>query len=109
MSANKATDKMLGELHGKLASVMLSALSNSERAAALLEEFRDELPEEVVKFLDNLDGASPATLTAIAKFLKDNSITCAIEDNDEMSELQERLNDKKRLRKRVGNVIPIEE
>lgn len=102
----KATDKTLGELHGRLAKAMLSALSSSEQASSLLQEYSDELPEAVVVFLGNLSDANPSLLTAVSKFLKDNSITCAIEDNNEMSELEKRLISK---RKRIGNVIPITE
>jgi len=101
----KATDKVLGELHGKLAKSMLAALAASETAASLLEEYGEELPGAVQAFLVKTADSNPALLTAVAKFLKDNSITCAIEDNDEMSELEQRLQNKK---KRVGNVIPID-
>ena len=100
----KATDRLLGELHGRLAKSMLSALSASEQAEALLEEYQDALPDSVVSFLSKTAGTNPSLLTAISKFLKDNDITCAIEDNVEMSELEERLENK---RKKVGNVIPI--
>lgn len=101
----KATDKVLGELHGKLAKSMLAALAASEHAANLLDEYGEELPSAVQAFLVKTADSNPALLTAVAKFLKDNSITCAIEDNDEMSELEQRLQNKK---KRVGNVIPID-
>lgn len=101
----KATDVLLGELHGRLAKSMLQALSASESAQALLDEHDGELPESVVSFLSKTAGTNPSLLTAISKFLKDNDITCAIEDNDEMSELEERLKNK---RKRVGNVVPID-
>lgn len=102
----KASDKILGELHGKLAQAMLSALSTSDAAAQLLEEFGDELPGPLVAFLTKTADTNPSLLTAVAKFLKDNSITCAIEDSEELSELEQRLKTK---RKRVGNVIPIDE
>lgn len=101
----KATDKLLGELHGKLAKSMLTALDASERAGELLDEFGDDLPGAVQAFLIKHADANPALLTAVSKFLKDNSITCAIEDDEQMSELEERLKNK---RKRVGNVIPID-
>ena len=104
---SKATDKLLGELHGRLAKSMLGALQASEQAAALLEEYGEELPGAVQAFLVKTADANPALLTAVAKFLKDNKITCAIEDSEEMSELEQRLA-KKRERKSVGNVIPID-
>jgi hypothetical protein len=100
----KATDGLLGELHGRLTKAMLASLASCDTATDLLNEYRAELPEAVTEFLEKLSDVNPSLLTAIAKFLKDNAITCAIEDNDEMSELEKRLVQK---RKRVGNVIPM--
>lgn len=100
---SKATDKILGELHGRLAKAMLSALESSDSAIVLLEQFSEELPEPVAVFLEKQASYNPALLTAITKFLKDNSITCSIEDNEEISELEKRLKDKRR--KSVGNVV----
>lgn len=103
---NKATDKILGELHGRLAKSMLTALTTSDDAEFLLAEYGEELPEAVYQFLSKLSGTNPALLTAVSKFLKDNDITCVIEDSQEMSELEQRLVNK---RKRVGNIVPIHE
>lgn len=85
---------------------MLRALKASDAAVELLDEFGEELPGPVQAFLNKQAEANPALLTAVSKFLKDNNITCAIEDSKEMSELEERLSKK---RKRVGNVVPITE
>lgn len=107
MTKSNATDKQLGELHGKLAKAMLKALNASDEAVFLLDEHGADLPTPVYQYLEKQAGANPALLTAVTKFLKDNSITCAVEDSTEMTDLQQRLSDKKR--RRVGNVIPIEE
>lgn len=104
----KATDAILGEIHGKVAGIMLRTLDQTDGAEYLLDQYREELPEEVIDFLEKCSVISPALLKAVTQFLKDNSITCAIEDSDEMSELQKRLAEKK-VRKRIGNVVPIEE
>lgn len=101
----KANDKELGELHGKLAKSMLAALNASETAKILLDQYSHELPAEVVKFLLGHADANPSLLTAVAKFLKDNQITCAVSDSEEMSELEKRLKNKKRVS--VGNVTHI--
>lgn len=103
----KATDRLLGELHGKLAKTMIAALEMSDTAEFLLQEYGEELPEAVYDFLSKNTITNPALLTSISKFLKDNDITCAVEDNDEMSDLEQRL--KTKQRRRVGNVIPINE
>lgn len=101
---SKASDKILGDLHGKLAKSMLSALESSDTAQDLLAAYADELPTDVTQFLTRLSTSNPALLTAVSKFLKDNDITCSIETSSELSELEVRLANK---RKRVGNVIPI--
>ena len=101
---SKASDKILGDLHGKLAKSMLSALESSDTAQDLLTAYGEELPIEVIQFLTKLSSNNPALLTAVSKFLKDNDITCSIEESHELSELEIRLANK---RKRVGNVVPI--
>ena len=103
----KATDKELGELHGLLAKAMKDALRASDEAKELLEaciEGGEELPLGVEAFLERASSANPSLLTAIAKFLKDNNITAAVEDSDDMTELQQRLKDK---RKQSMNVVSI--
>lgn len=100
----KATDKVLGQLHGKLAASMLKALEAADEAANLIEEFSEEIPPEVYAYLEKQRDASPALLTAVSKFLKDNDITCAIEDTPEMTELAQTLAQKRR----VSTLVPVE-
>lgn len=104
-AVSKANDKELGVLHGKLAKSMLAALDASEEAKVLLDEHAHELPDPVIRFLETHANANPSLLTAVAKFLKDNNITAAIESSEEMSALEKHLKNKKRVS--VGNVIPI--
>lgn len=104
----KATDVELGELHALLARAMKDALQASTEAQDLLDACIDggeELPVAVEAYLSRAASANPALLTAISKFLKDNNITAAVEDNEDMSELQKRLKDKRK--NSVGNVIPM--
>lgn len=103
----KANDKELGTLHGKLAKSMLAALDASEEAKILLDNHAHELPDPVIRFLVNHAEANPSLLTAVAKFLKDNNITAAIESSEEMSALEKHLKNKKRVS--VGNVTHITE
>lgn len=104
----KATEKTLAELHGKLAISMMRALEESEQAQVLLDIYLEELPDEVADFLREKAQDNPSLLTAIGKFLKDNKITCAAEDSDELNELAETLRNK-RGRRTVGNVVPFNE
>jgi hypothetical protein len=78
MSRGKESD--LGAMHGLLTKYY------NQRLASELEEDKDELAI----------GISPAELTAMNNFLKQNSITCAIEESEGMSELQERLANKRK-------------
>lgn len=114
MTKQTATDKELSKLHKKVAKAMLQQLDDAEEAQKLLDRkyFDDEenevfIPEDVRMFLKKCVSASPALLTAITKFLKDNEITCQVDESDEMSDLQKRLANKQR--KSVSNVIPIGE
>ena len=108
MTKQKATDKELGELHALLARSMKDALQSSDEAKSILEACRnsgEDLPAFVEAFLEKAATANPALLTAVAKFLKDNNITAAIEDSEEMSELQKRLKEKRRHS--VDNVVQL--
>lgn len=107
---SKASDKILGELHGKLAEAMLNSLATSDNASDLLEKhFEEGLPEDVREFLESVARPNPALLTAITKFLKDNDISCVVADDEQVTKLEQKLKEKQTSRKRVGNVIPITE
>lgn len=111
MPKETATDKTLAILHQKTAKAMLDALESSETAQALLDQsYEDDdgnemfIPALVREYLKKQASASPALLTAITKFLKDNDITCQIDETEEMSALQQRLAAKPR--KSVALVKP---
>lgn len=70
---------------------------------SLYEQFKDEVPEEVKEFLRRVSIPNPALLTAAAKFLKDNDITVAPDDSEELSDLEKRLKEK-RTRKQVNGI-----
>ena len=109
MTKQTASDTKLGLLHSRVAEVMLNALTSADTAAILLETFRDQLPTEVIAYLSIQTDVNPALLQAVTKFLKDNDITCQIAEDENMTELQQRLAEKQGRRKTVGNVVPIEE
>lgn len=101
----KATDKELDALHGTLAKIMLSALQVNERAEYLMVTYAEELPAEVYNFLQGLKASNPSLFTSVAKFLKDNEITAVIEESEDMTDLQRRLQNKSR--KQIGNVVAL--
>lgn len=100
--ANKADNDVLSELHQRVAHSMVEALKQSDCAAHLLAKERDEpIPDDVIDFLENIAVVNPALLTAATKFLKDNKITAEPGADSEQSELQKRLDAK---RKRLASV-----
>ena len=102
MTTNAATESKLGALHAKVAQVMVNALDVVEKA----QEVYLELPAD-----DENIGPAPEVsaplLSAITKFLNDNKITCVAEDSEAMSELAEKLANK-RKRRTVGNVVHLD-
>ena len=58
---NTATEKALGELHATIANVLMEQIKSGE--------------------------ANTAIINAAIKFLKDNNITCSLEDNDDLAYL----------------------
>lgn len=85
MSKGPATEGRLGDLHNKIAEVMISALENIEC---------------------NEDAElNPALLSVMVRFLDANKVTCAPEAGNTMGELEQRLADKAKRRRSVGNVV----
>lgn len=104
---SKATETELSGLHRAVAAAFASSLGSHSEAQRLLVEYSDELPDEVRDFLLGIETPSPAILTAATKFLKDNNITCAIEDSPELSEVEKSLAEKRAVR--GANVVPFDE
>lgn len=102
MTAKAATEGVLGELHNKVAKVMINVLDNIETAQ---ERWAEAEPQPDVP-LENPPEVSPAMLSAMTKFLSDNKITCQPEESENVSDLAQRLKEKRR-RKSVGNVVPL--
>ena len=100
MSKNAAASGRLGQLHAKVAEVMLDCLNEYDaqketfrKANDIALELRDDpnAPPVMLYFPE----PSAALLGAITKFLKDNEITCNTDDGDTLSALDERLKNKK--------------
>lgn len=82
---SKASESKLSELHGVVAEVLTAQVGRLEEETTFNEE------GEQVSTGVMVHTASPATLAAAIKFLKDNSITCDIETNENMNNLRETL------------------
>ncbi|CDK30070.1 putative small terminase subunit [Burkholderia phage AMP1] len=75
----KATEAKLSELHGVVADELKRRIEDGE--------------------------ASAADIGAAIKFLKDNHITASIEDNEGLSDLRKKLEEK--MAKRGAKVVPL--
>lgn len=96
---DKATDKSLGNLHAILADVL------AEQVAESVIEIDEETKTVVTTYT-----ATPALLTVAARFLKDNDITCGIEDSKSLSDVKEELkNRKKRSKNKLAGITHIDE
>lgn len=89
----KATEKALSKLHGTVATVLTEQLLHKEAEVSFTEDGSEVKGEE--KYT-----ASPATVAAAIKFLKDNGITADEELNENMNGLRDALA-KKQKRSRL--------
>lgn len=96
---SKATEKALGSLHGAVAKVLTAQVLH-EKEETEFDEDGNEIGTGEVVF-----DASPATIAAAIKFLKDNSITADMETEENMNNLREALA-KKQKRSRLAQTDP---
>lgn len=99
---SRATEDKLGALHGSVADALLTSITQSSKATALLLK-HEELPDEVRRFLEDCSEVHPSLLTVATKFLKDNNISCDASEDDSLSELEAELK-KNRKRSKVSDV-----
>lgn len=92
MSVNAAKEEALGVLHSKVATIMTGAL----------DVFEERQKEYLNGNVEDAPEVNASLLSVITKFLSDNKISCAPEESAEVSELAQRLKNKRR---RVGNVV----
>lgn len=86
----KAPERKLSELHGAVAEVLLAQVTHE------VEETTFDAEGNMVPTGDMMYSASPALLATAIKFLKDNSITCDIEVNTNMTNLKDTLSAKQK-------------
>jgi ABC-type Zn uptake system ZnuABC Zn-binding protein ZnuA len=98
MSKNAATEEVLGDLHARVATVMIGALNTVEKAQQAYNELE---PEQAS--VTPMPEVSASLLSAMTKFLADNKITCNPAEDNKTSALAEKL---AKRRKSVGNVVP---
>lgn len=102
MSKGPATEGRLGDLHNRVAEVMIGALdvnSKAQEAYALMDA--EVIADKGIKEPE----INPALLSVMVRFLDANKVTCAPEEGNGMSELEQRLAEKAKKRRSVGNVV----
>lgn len=91
MTKNAAAEGKLGQLHAKVADVLLSTLSAYDKAQELTQQRLGAAVDDPDMEIQTVVEPSGALLGAAIKFLKDNEITCQIEENAGLSSLEKRL------------------
>lgn len=97
---SKATESKLAALHGAVADVLTSQITQK------VEDVKFDADGNEIPTGEMVYTASPATIAAAIKFLKDNSITADVEQNENLNSLRDALANKQK-RSRLGN--PTEE
>tara|TARA_R110000796_G_scaffold68101_4_gene156158 strand:- start:602 stop:940 length:339 start_codon:yes stop_codon:yes gene_type:complete len=104
MAKGASTEAQMGKLHLKLTELFLNILNKYENDLSAMDNVGEELLDELMA---EGNMPNPAMLGAIAKFLKDNSISLESETLDELSEMEERLAAKKRARPNMASVTAL--
>tara|TARA_R110000737_G_scaffold251635_1_gene261063 strand:- start:903 stop:1211 length:309 start_codon:yes stop_codon:yes gene_type:complete len=86
----KATETKLAALHNAVAQVLTEQVLHEE------EETTFDGEGETVGTGMMIKTATPALLATAARFLKDNDITCDVEQDENMSGLKDLLSNKQR-------------
>jgi len=104
MAKGAAKEASLGNLHGTLTRVFTKVLQRYENNLdALSQEMKEFAADTAVdELLAEVTEPSPAMLSAIAKFLKDNDIGMDTEELNQLSDTERRLKDKRARRAEVG-------
>jgi hypothetical protein len=93
---SRASEDALGNLHSSVARVLDSVVTKQEEVVEYDEE-GNATPTGEMEYT-----CTPAMMAAAIKFLKDNSITCDIEQSENMGNLREALG-KKQKRSRMSD------
>jgi enoyl-[acyl-carrier-protein] reductase (NADH) len=100
---SRASEDQMAALHGKVAETMITALDQADVAARLVVKYRDEdLPSDIKRFIEDASEVNPSLLTSVIKFLKDNNISCDVEEDADLEELQSKLKEKRNNVSKIG-------
>ena len=103
MAKGAANEKALGALHSKLADVFAKILEKYIKRMDALDSINAaDIEDEMLKELfEEGSDPNPAMLNAVAAFLKQNEIRFDDEKLDQISALQQSLDERKKNRSNV--------
>lgn len=106
MAKGAASEKKLGNLHDQIARVFQKILTRFEDRLDVIDNMteKDMENEMLAELFSENAMPSPAMLSAITKFLKDNEISYDTEEVDKLSSQQRRLEEN---RKKRGNIVDL--
>jgi len=87
---SRATESFLAKLHADVANTLSEQVTREEEEVIYNED------GEAVTTGKQIKTCSPAVLAVATKFLKDNSITCDVETEDNMGKLKAALERKQK-------------
>jgi len=99
MARNASTEARMGSLHAKLTEIFIKILEKYDGQLSM-ETAEDEL-------MDAIGEPNPAMLGAVAKFLKDNSISIETEELNELTAMEQRLKNKRKNRPNLASVTTL--
>ncbi len=94
MAKGASTEHSMGSLHNRLTAIFTKVLTQYETRLDAIAEAEDVILDELME----TSMPSPAMLSAVAKFLKDNAISIESVELDELSSMERRLAAKKNNR-----------
>lgn len=106
MAKGAAKESELGALHNLLAKVFEKTLQKYIAEMEIVDNLdltqSEDLEESFIAEFMKIKEPSPAMLSAISKFLKDNEVLLDSEEVDKLSSTQRRLAEKAKARKDAG-------
>ena len=109
MAKGASTENQLGSLHMKLTLLFTNIIQRYETQLDAANSLNmDDVGEEMLAALmEDKIMPSPAMLSAISKFLKDNEITMETEQLNALSVMEERLIAKQKARPSLASVTSL--
>jgi len=86
-----ASESKLGELHNKVAEVLIEAMEGDTLPGYTDDETGEEVPPRKLP-------PSAALIQAATKFLKDNNISCAPSEDNKLGELEQAMRERQKAR-----------